>query len=356
MAEIVHDTSAARQGRVSVLVITYNQAHFVRDTLASVQAQEYPDLEIVVADDGSTDGTQDIIREFAARDARIVPVLAERNGGIARNLNAGLRHCSGEFVAYLGGDDLMLPGKISKQVAFLRAHPECVACVHDVEAFESDSGRRLYLHSERYGMHEGGIELELSSSWTLGLLGKQPKSLPSAQMVRASAMPTHGFDERLPYSNDWMHGLEVMRHGRRGYIREVLARYRRHPAQVSTRGELSTEGIEEFLIVLAIVAARYPDLAARAKDVRNWLLFQRVLYRWDPPALQRARERQLRVEAGWLRWAYTRVLRAVVGDSALLALTRPVRRALKSALRVIRSSGEPPASRHEQDTVPQARS
>ena len=165
---------------------------------------------------------------------------------------------------------------------------------------------------------------------------KQPKSLPSAQMARASAMPAHGFDERLPYANDWLHGLEVIRHGRRGYIREVLARYRRHSAQVSSRGELSTEGIEEFLIVLAIMAARYPDLAVRVKDVRSWLLFQRVLYRWDPPSLQAARDHQLRVEAGWLRWAYTRVLRLIVGDSALVAVTRPVRRAIKSVLRVAR--------------------
>ena len=334
MPEIVHDSSAAVPGRVSVLVITYNQAQFVRETIASVQQQEYPDLEIVVADDSSRDGTADSILELAAADARIVPVLADRNRGIAANWNAALRRCTGEFVAYLGGDDMMLPGKISKQVAYLRAHPECVVCVHDVEAFDSVSGRRLYLHSERHGMPEGGIELELSSSWTLGLLGKQPKSLQSAQMVRASAMPPHGFDERLPYANDWMHGLEVLRHGRRGYVREVLARYRRHPAQVSSRGELTTEGIEEFLVVLAVVAARYPDLAARVKDVRNWLLFQRVLFRWDPPALQAARERQLRVEAGWLRWMYARLLRSIVGNPALIAATRPLRRALQSITRL----------------------
>jgi hypothetical protein len=216
--------------------------------------------------------------------------------------------------------------------------------VHDVEAFDSDSGRRLYLHSERYGMHEGGVELELSSSWTLGLLGKQPKSLPSAQMARASAMPEHGFDERLPYANDWLHGLEVLRHGRRGYIREVLTRYRRHSAQVSSRGESDTEGLEEFLVVLAIVAARYPELAGRVKDVRNWLLFQRVLYRWDPVELRAARDLQLRVEAGWVGWIYTRLLRVLVSRSNLLSLSGPLRRGIKLAFGVLgRASSKKPS-------------
>ncbi len=317
------------EGRVSVLIITYNQAHFIRETIASVQAQTYPDVEIIVADDGSTDGSQTIIRELAALDPRIIPAMARHNRGIAANLNQGWRRCTGEFVAYLGGDDLMLPTKLERQVQFLRDNPDHVACVHDMEVFDSATNERLYLHSDRYGMHSGGVELELAPDWTLGLLGKQPKSLPSAQMVRASAMPSHGFDERLVFANDWLHGIEVLRQGDRGYIREVLGRYRRHATQVSQQVELGTEGFEEFLLVLAIVAARYPELAPRVKQTRDWLLFQRVLYDYDPPNLRAARASQFRVEAGLVRYVFMRAMRMVVRSARLLTLTKPLRRMIR---------------------------
>jgi glycosyltransferase involved in cell wall biosynthesis len=319
-------------GRVSVLIITYNQQRFVRETLASVQRQRWPDLEIVVADDGSTDGTADAIRQLAAGDPRIVPVLADRNRGIPSNFNAGLARCTGEFVAFLGGDDLMLPGKIETQVAHLRANPHQSSCVHDMEVFDDGTGERLYLHSERYGTPEGGVELELSTSWTFGLLGKQPKSLGSSQMVRAVAMPAHGFDTRLAHLNDWLHGIEVLRWGPRGYVREVLGRYRRHDRQVSWREESGTASLEELLMVLAIVTARYPDLASRADAVRKWLLFQRAFHRWDPPAMQADRDRQVRVEAGTLRWAYLVTTRALVADRRLLSAVRPLARALRALL------------------------
>jgi glycosyltransferase involved in cell wall biosynthesis len=320
-------------GRVSVLVLTYNQQDFVRDTIASIRSQTYRDLEIVVADDGSTDATPQLIQAAAAADARIVPVLSPANRGIPGNFNAGLARCTGEFIAYLGGDDLMLPTKIEKQVDFLRAHPECVVCVHDLEVFDSVTNRRLYFHSERFGMAEGGVELELSTNWSFGLLGKQPKSLQSAQMVRASAMPAHGFDERLRHLNDWLHGIEVLRAGRRGYVREVLGRYRRHDRQVSAQVDDGTSSFEEFLVALAIVAGRYPDLAPRTARVRRWLIFQRALYRWDRPERRKARERQLRIEAGLLPWIYMHVMRALLASRWVLGAARPIARALRTMLR-----------------------
>ena len=316
-------------GRVSAIIITYNQRGFVEETLSSVMAQTYPDLEIVVADDGSTDGTQDIITRYAARDRRIVPVLSKENVGPAGNFNRGLPFCTGEFVAYLGGDDVMLEGKLQRQVDYLRAHPECAMCYHDMEVFQSESGKRLYLMSERFPMRDGGVELELFSSWFFRPVAK---TLPSSHMVRASALPSHGFDARLSTWNDWLHGIEVLRKGRRGHLPEVLGRYRRHGAQISRLNTDDPRHFEEALMAMAILDGRYPDLARHVKNHRDWMLFQACLYRWDPPEQRPARERQFRRHAGWLRWAYMRACRAVLDRSGLLSATRPLRRLLKRAL------------------------
>lgn len=322
-------------GRVSALIITYNQRAFIRATIASVVAQTYEDVEIVVADDGSTDGTQDIIRELAARHANVVPVLAPENRGIAANLNAGWKRCSGEFIAYLGGDDLMLPEKLARQVSYMRAHPECAMCYHDVEVFDSATDRRQYFMSERFPGRCGGVELELFSSWFFTPI---PKTVPSSHMVRASAMPAHGFDTRLKYDNDWLHGVEVLLHGRRGYLPDVLARYRRHSAQVSQDSVPDTSALAEWMMAHAILAARYPAITRQVKNSRNWRLFRHCVFEWDPPELRAGRDAQFRIEAGLPRWLYMRACRAILRRRSLFKLTRSARSLLKFAIGADRSA------------------
>ena len=315
-------------GRVSVIVLCYDQQAFIGDAIESVLAQTHPDVEIVVADDGSTDGSVEIIRELAARHPAIVPVLSPRNTGISGNLNRGLARCTGEFLAQLDGDDVMLPGKLERQVAFLRAHPEHAVCNHDVEVFDSRTGEVLYRWSDRHGTQGGGPELELNTNYTFG---RAPKTIPSAALMRASAVPAHGWDERLRWANDWLFGIEVLRHGTRGFVPEVLGRYRRHDGNISS-GAAGLDSFEELMMVLAIVETRYPELAPRARRTRNFLLFRHALYAWDEPALRADRERQFRDAAGVLPWLYLKGARQLLGSPSLLAVSRPVRTRVKRAL------------------------
>src|SRR4051794_37262234 len=102
---------------VSLLVITYNQQDVVEETLASAVEQDYDRLEVIVADDASTDDTPRIISAWAERQpGRVVPVLGRDRRGVVGNSNRGLEAVGGEYVAFLDGDDLLLPGKISAQV------------------------------------------------------------------------------------------------------------------------------------------------------------------------------------------------------------------------------------------------
>lgn len=108
--------------RVSVVVPNYNGAAYLRETLASVQAQTYPSWELIVVDDGSTDASADIVRACAARDSRIRLLALDRNYGrpsIPRNF--GIEAASGEFIAFLDADDLWHPQKLEIQLAFMEA-------------------------------------------------------------------------------------------------------------------------------------------------------------------------------------------------------------------------------------------
>src|SRR5205085_10493128 len=123
---------------VSVAVVTYNQKDLLKECLESILAQDYSNFEVVVADDGSTDGSQEMARSYAEKScAPFKLVFAEKNRGITANQNAALRGSSGKYISWIAGDDLMLPGKLSKQVAFLESNPEFVICYHDLDIFDS---------------------------------------------------------------------------------------------------------------------------------------------------------------------------------------------------------------------------
>jgi glycosyltransferase involved in cell wall biosynthesis len=239
--------------KVSVIVPIYNQAPFIRETVDSVLSQDYGNIELVLSDDGSTDGTTEILREYAAREPeRIKLVASEQNTGIAGAFNRALDAHSGEFIAWLGGDDTMLPGKLSRQVAVLRARPDVAGCCHDAEVFDSESGkaygRFTDVYNGRRGVRDGGIELLLDPGYQM---------LPSTMMVRSSSVGSIRFDPRIRVSNDWLFDIMVFRHGRIAGLDDVLARYRRHRSNATSQ---TSDALEDALVVLALAEARYPEL------------------------------------------------------------------------------------------------
>jgi len=252
--------------KVSVIVPIYNQASFIRETVESVLAQDYPNLELVLSDDGSTDGTTEILRRYAEGDpSRIVHVASESNTGIAGAFNRALDAHTGELIAWLGGDDTMLPGKVARQVAALQARPDAIGCCHDAEVFDSGSGRVYGRFSEVYngnrGLREGGVELLLDPGYLM---------LPSTMMVRSGAVGTLRFDPRIRVSNDWLFDIELFREGRIISLDDVLARYRRHTGNATSQ---TVDALEDALVVLSLAEARYPELHRLIRRRRTAALF-----------------------------------------------------------------------------------
>jgi glycosyltransferase involved in cell wall biosynthesis len=110
--------------KASVVLPAYNAARFLRPAIESILAQTFEDFEFIILDDCSKDDTWALIQEYAARDARIVPLRNERNLNLANTLNRGIAASRGEYIIRMDHDDISVPRRIEKQVAFLDAHPE----------------------------------------------------------------------------------------------------------------------------------------------------------------------------------------------------------------------------------------
>lgn len=124
--------------QVSVAIKSYNHAAFVGQTVQSVLDQSFQDFEIVVTDDGSSDGTPDVVRRFS--DPRIHLRVLESNRGISVAMNETVARVRGEFVALLNSDDFALPGRLARQVEYLRSNPN-VAAVFGLPRFVDELGQ-----------------------------------------------------------------------------------------------------------------------------------------------------------------------------------------------------------------------
>ncbi|HEX9156410.1 MAG TPA: glycosyltransferase family A protein, partial [Syntrophales bacterium] len=109
--------------KVSVVIPVHNGEKYLSQAVESVLDQTHRDLELLVVDDGSTDSSAAIIRRFALKDRR-VRVLTQENLGVAAAGNRGLQEAGCEWVARLDADDVFLPGKLERQVGFLRRNPD----------------------------------------------------------------------------------------------------------------------------------------------------------------------------------------------------------------------------------------
>lgn len=250
--------------KVSVLIPSYNQENVIEQTVISALNQNYDNLEAVVSDDASVDRTPQILREIQGKyPERLKVFLHPVNLGVTKNHTRGLLECHGDFIAFQDGDDLFLPGKIKKQVEFMLEHPDCTISSHDVDVFDSETGKTLYLWSQRFGRREGG-------NYELVRYGNYLSSV--SVMVRRAHLPEYGYDDRIRIGSDWLLWLEVLSRGKGKicYLDEILARYRRHTGNLTN---VSAWKYEDQLITLALVETKWPSLLFPARMRRSEIQF-----------------------------------------------------------------------------------
>ena len=235
---------------VSIAIVTYNQKGFLRDCIESCLMQDYSNIEIVVADDGSTDGSQDLLLEYEAREPqKFKIILSKENHGITSNHNLAYFACTGEYIAWMGGDDLMFPRKISKQVDYMESHPNCTICYHNLDIFESETNQTLgyFNASEKYS---GDVRVAIQKGTFNGAC---------STFVRRDKAPLNGFNKSLPVASDWLYWVESLHNGGTiDYIDEVLGRYRRHGMNASHTGRSISQGEIDILSTCQIIMCKYP--------------------------------------------------------------------------------------------------
>lgn len=250
------------QPLVSIAIITYNQKEFLRECIESCLNQDYKNIEIVVADDCSTDGTQDMLRNYEQKyPDKFILHLSDTNRGITSNSNAAHYACSGEYIAWMGGDDLMLPTKISKQVAYMENNPDCTICYHDLDVFQSETGDSLYRFSEKSSPRNGDVRTSIKYGTFNGAC---------STMVRKSKTPDKGYNELVPVASDWLYWVESLANGGTiDYIDEVLGRYRRHSKNVTRQSKSISQGQIDHLNSCNYILSKHPQY------------FNEVMYRYS---------------------------------------------------------------------------
>ena len=221
---------------VSVILPTYNRKNLVGKAIQSVLEQNYRNLELIIIDDASTDGTEEIIKEF--KDARILYLRnpVNRGGGAARN--TGIKVAKGSFIAFQDSDDLWLPDKLEKQMAVFKVSPENVGVVYtQCDRREGDQVRRI----------PGEHTPQKNGDLFKGLLSENFITLPTVVIKKVCLEKVGGFDESLPRLQDWEFFIRIARYFEFQYIPEPLVYSFFTPGSISSKPEALIRALEIIL-------------------------------------------------------------------------------------------------------------
>ena len=224
--------STASGPLVSVCVITYQSARYVEETLDSIWAQTYANLQLVVSDDGSTDETVAICQRWLAahadrfESADLLTVPA--NTGITANANRAFRAGKGEWLKVIAGDDKLLPNCVADYIEFAAAHPKADILFADMTAFGDGLSEQS---PERY--HRFFTRLSARERW-LYLLAYNPYPAPASFVRRRTFEQLGGFDESIPLMEDKPFWIKATSAGTAmDCLDTITVAYRKHAQSVT---------------------------------------------------------------------------------------------------------------------------
>jgi glycosyltransferase involved in cell wall biosynthesis len=300
---------------VSIITPTYNHEAFISNCIRSVLAQSYRNWELIVVDDGSSDGTWDTVQRLAANDRRIHPHRQERRGiwRLSETYNFALSRASGSLIAVLEGDDYWPPYKLATQVRYHQGDPDLLLCYGQVGLVRNGKQVALYPSPGLTGRHPSAGYLRLALLRTAALMSI------SIVVKRAALEAAGGFSQPDGFpAVDLPTWLRVVQQpGTVVYIEDVLGYWQHHDTQVTYRmgvelaesaldlvldqfralpaGQKAALGITERDIILASRTSLSNAYFARLRSAL--LARDRVLVRSCIPAVWKYGDAKRRVQA-----------------------------------------------------------
>ena len=258
---------ATGQPTVSVIIPCYDSAEYLREAIESARDQTHRPLEIIVVDDGSTDGSLDIAREYAEP----VRVLTQANAGVSAARNTGIEVARGEWIAFLDADDVWAPAKLELQMDLAKlSGPEVVCLYTDFYRFGGPQGRELQLRPDHPAAPDFRVQMLIT--YTV---------LPSTAVVRSSALEGLRFPVGITDSEDMLFLLELRERGSFQRVPEPLIDYRIHSMSAVRRAGHELRSVRTRYDYLNEHTDRYSEA-------------DRLVVRWElAKALIRGHERAL---------------------------------------------------------------
>ncbi len=223
----------------SVVVLTYNQEDLVLETLNSIYNQTFKNIELVISDDASKDKTQKVIGDWIEshkdRFANVVINFNKKNIGISGNHTMGIKLANGEFVKYIGGDDILLPNAIEKMHDFLENNKEARFCTSKIKMFYKKND--YYITFGEFPEKRIFKKLKQSDVNKQFRIVSLRNPIPApGNFFRKSVFEDCGyFDEKYTSFEDWHQWLKFLLHGERLFLLdEYTVLFRKHKNSVST--------------------------------------------------------------------------------------------------------------------------
>jgi len=215
--------------KVSVIIPVFNRKEFIEETIMSVLKQDYKNIELIVVDDGSTDGSTELLKTLSKDyEFQLLAHPQNVNRGQSASINLGLRICSGEYIAILDSDDLFVPGKVRAQVTFLEERPE-VGLVYGMGEAIDSNGNLLYTLLDADHIETNDPNAILLDCYFL---------LPQNSLVRKTIYDDVGFfDETLRSGQDHDMLIRMAEVTKFAFLPKLFFKYRRHFNSISVKGQ-----------------------------------------------------------------------------------------------------------------------
>lgn len=237
---------------VSVIMPVYNVAPYVGAAIRSVLEQTHRDFELLAVDDGSTDGSMEVIESF--KDARIRAFRLELNQGVAAARNRAMAEARGSVLALLDGDDMMEPWRLERQLAYLQYHPEMALCGAWCRTVLPDGSPGNYIAEVRIDPRAVNASLVFGNVFCT-----------SSITVRREALPPDGFRQR--YGEDYDFLVRVAQRHRLGILRDVLVAYRLRPGSAMRTYALEIKNRDVWDSQVPLFAALRIEPSAEEKRI-----------------------------------------------------------------------------------------